>query len=59
MNKKKILLIHTGGTISMSEDTETGAVRPSENNPLNKQTKELYTLANIIVEEPFRHSITP
>ncbi|MDQ0271105.1 asparaginase [Cytobacillus purgationiresistens] len=53
MNKKKILLIHTGGTISMSEDTETGAVRPSENNPLNKQTKELYTLANIIVEEPF------
>ncbi|WP_078380153.1 asparaginase [Sutcliffiella halmapala] len=32
--KKKILLIHTGGTISMSEDEQTGAVTPGAKNPL-------------------------
>lgn len=53
MTKKRILLIHTGGTISMSEDTETGAVKPNEENPLKRQTKELYSLAELLVEEPF------
>jgi L-asparaginase len=50
---KKILIIHTGGTISMSEDVNTGAVRPGEYNPLTLNTKSLHNLANIIVEEPF------
>lgn len=30
---KKILILHTGGTISMSQDTD-GSVRPDEKNPL-------------------------
>ncbi len=34
MKKKKIMIIHTGGTISMSEDEQTGAVSPGERNPL-------------------------
>ncbi|ASV69169.1 MULTISPECIES: asparaginase [Cytobacillus] len=54
MDKKKILLIHTGGTISMSEDVETGAVLTNEENPLTRQTKELNELAHLIVEEPFQ-----
>ncbi|KAB2338344.1 asparaginase [Cytobacillus depressus] len=53
MQKKKILVVHTGGTISMSEDASTGAVKPSENNPMTEKTKELYSLADIIIEEPF------
>lgn len=53
MTKKKILVIHTGGTISMSEDAMTGAVKPTENNPLTDKTNELLSLAEIIVEEPF------
>ncbi|WP_223703492.1 asparaginase [Sutcliffiella deserti] len=32
--KKKILLLHTGGTISMSEDEQTGEVSPGDKNPL-------------------------
>ncbi|MEH7345338.1 asparaginase [Bacillus sp. JJ1532] len=53
MQKEKILVIHTGGTISMSEDASTGAVKPSESNPITEKTKELLTLADIIIEEPF------
>jgi L-asparaginase len=51
--QKKILIIHTGGTISMSEDATTGAVKPGEHNPLTDSTNVLNNLANIIVEEPF------
>lgn len=51
--KKNILVIHTGGTISMYEDGETGAVKPGEENPLSAQTKGLSNLANLIVKEPF------
>jgi L-asparaginase len=50
--KKNILLIHTGGTISMSEDT-SGSVKPGTNNPLKEGTGFLSTHANIVVEEPF------
>jgi len=53
MKKKKVLVIHTGGTISMSEDSTTGAVSPTEHNPLIDKTTELQTLADIIVEEPY------
>ncbi|PAE22309.1 L-asparaginase [Bacillus sp. 7504-2] len=51
--KKKILVIHTGGTISMSEDEQTGAVKPNESNPLTKKTEELVAFAHLIIEEPF------
>jgi L-asparaginase len=50
--KKNILLIHTGGTISMSEDT-SGSVKPGTNNPLTEGTDLLSSLANLVVEEPF------
>ncbi|MBP2240704.1 L-asparaginase [Cytobacillus eiseniae] len=50
---KKILVIHTGGTISMSEDAATGTVKPTEVNPLTEKTNELLSLADIIIEEPF------
>ena len=32
---KRILILHTGGTISMSADQTTGAIRPSSENPLH------------------------
>ncbi|RKL67616.1 L-asparaginase [Salipaludibacillus neizhouensis] len=32
---KKILILHTGGTIAMSEDVQTGEVKPNSNNPLH------------------------
>ncbi|SER45112.1 asparaginase [Salipaludibacillus aurantiacus] len=32
---KKILIIHTGGTIAMSEDKKTGEVKPNTENPLH------------------------
>jgi L-asparaginase len=51
--QKKIVLIHTGGTISMSED-ETGAVKPLQHNPLSNQLKELKSLGEFLVEEPFQ-----
>lgn len=52
--KKKILLIHTGGTISMSEDLETGSVKPGEKNPLIEKTSALSELADLLTEEPFK-----
>lgn len=51
--KEKILVIHTGGTISMSEDRDTGGVKPSESNPIKESTNELLQLADLIIEEPF------
>lgn len=38
---KNILLIHTGGTISMKEDERTGEVKPGDKNPLVFQTNEI------------------
>ncbi|WP_404458034.1 asparaginase [Sutcliffiella horikoshii] len=46
--KKKIMIIHTGGTISMSEDEQTGAVTPGERNPLT--TIPLVVDSNIHIE---------
>ncbi|MGE8204354.1 asparaginase [Heyndrickxia sp. NPDC080065] len=51
--KKNILVIHTGGTISMVEDSSTGAVKPGNENPLSTQTMRLSKLANLIIKEPF------
>ncbi|MCU9613729.1 asparaginase [Caldibacillus lycopersici] len=50
---KKILVLHTGGTISMAEDAKSGAVLPSEQNPLIEKTKEINHLADLIIEAPF------
>jgi L-asparaginase len=51
--KKNILLIHTGGTISMNMNNETGAVVPNEQNPLKKEKDTLSKYANIIEMEAF------
>lgn len=51
--KKKILVIHTGGTISMSEDEATGAVKPNHANPMTEKTKDLVDFAELLIEEPF------
>lgn len=41
MQKPKVLLIYTGGTIGMIEDTETGSLRPFDFNHLFNQVPEL------------------
>ncbi|WP_348775087.1 asparaginase [Psychrobacillus sp. NEAU-3TGS] len=50
---KSILLIHTGGTISMQVHADTGAVVPAENNPLILEGEKLKHFANIIEIEAF------
>lgn len=50
---KDILVIHTGGTISMMEDEQTGAVTPGKENPLSVQTSIVSNLANLTVLEAF------
>lgn len=59
--KKNILLIHTGGTISMKMN-ETGAVLPNEKNPLIGVSDQLAKYANIVEIEAFNYPsphITP
>lgn len=51
--KKNILLIHTGGTISMNMNSETGAVLPNVQNPLKNEKDTLAKYANIIEVEAF------
>lgn len=55
---KKILILHTGGTISMSEDQLTGRVAPSEQNPLIKSTT-LLSIPAIIEQETFLNLPSP
>lgn len=50
--KKNILVIHTGGTISMFED-QSGAVKPSEHNPMSVASNQLQQDANLLIDEPF------
>ncbi len=50
--QKNILLIHTGGTISMKEDHKTGEVKPGSKNPLMDYIKELPDI-NLITKELF------
>jgi L-asparaginase len=50
---KKILIIHTGGTISMREDEETGAVRPEDTHPFHDVAPPLASLGDIHIEELF------
>ncbi len=52
--KKKILVIHTGGTISMIEDADTGVVIESAQNPLKLKVLKDIDEFDYIVEEPFQ-----
>ncbi|MFC7391542.1 asparaginase [Scopulibacillus cellulosilyticus] len=45
--RKRILIIHTGGTIAMAEDLETGAVKPSKDHPLKNMMDTLNQWADI------------
>ncbi len=52
--KKKILLIHTGGTIGMIKDMKSGVLKPDLfYESLVKVIPELYDIADIEVEIPF------
>ena len=51
--KKNILLIHTGGTISMELNTETGGVILSAANPLAMEIGKIQQFANISEIEAF------
>lgn len=51
--KKNILLVHTGGTISMRLDDKTGAVLPNAQNPIMQVKEQLTQYANIIEIEAF------
>ncbi|EKE32585.1 L-asparaginase [Salimicrobium jeotgali] len=50
---KNILIIHTGGTISMEENTSTGEVNTTSEHPLSEATKHLKHIANITDEAAF------
>lgn len=49
---KKILVIHTGGTISMQEDTSSGEVKPGDTHPLADQYLPIENVS-IAVKELF------
>lgn len=52
--KKKILLIHTGGTIGMTRDSQSGVLRPDKfYASLLKVIPEISAIADIQVEIPF------
>ena len=51
--KKNILLIHTGGTISMELNTETGGVILSAANPLAMEIDKIQQFAKITEIEAF------
>ncbi|MCM3730520.1 asparaginase [Fictibacillus nanhaiensis] len=47
---KKILLIHTGGTIAMEENKNTGGVNTKETHPLEATISEMSDIAEIVVK---------
>ena len=51
---KKILILHTGGTISMSADQTTGAVRPSSENSLHNYRHLFDDLVELQSEDIFQ-----
>jgi L-asparaginase len=52
--KKKILLIHSGGTIGMTRDSRSGVLRPDMfHDSLLKVIPEISTIADMEVEIPF------
>ncbi|GGE56047.1 asparaginase [Priestia taiwanensis] len=50
---KRIAVFHTGGTIAMEEDKNTGAVKPKKQNPLLQFTPELSDV-ELVVEDVFQ-----
>ncbi|MCD5323017.1 MULTISPECIES: asparaginase [Pontibacillus] len=50
---KKIVVLHTGGTISMKEDKDTGTVAPEQDHPLYDMLPSLATSAEIEDEVVF------
>ena len=50
---KKILVLHTGGTISMLEDEKSGTVTTSNKNPLLDLEGDFSQQVKLIVEAPF------
>ncbi|RSL33848.1 asparaginase [Salibacterium salarium] len=50
---KKILILHTGGTISMQENKETGGVTTSDQNPLHQWDGIASKNVDIISEDAF------
>ncbi|QTU83281.1 asparaginase [Carnobacteriaceae bacterium zg-C25] len=51
---KKLLLLHTGGTISMQENETTGHVTPTQQNPLITLSKQFGHLATLEQESIFQ-----
>lgn len=51
--KKSILLVHTGGTISMQMNAETGGVMLSDANPLAMESGKIQQFAHITEVEAF------
>ena len=49
---KKILILHTGGTISMSED-ENGKIKPNSQNPLADLSLNVSDDVQLVTEEIF------
>ncbi|MEK4178679.1 asparaginase [Aeribacillus sp. FSL K6-1121] len=47
---KKVLILHTGGTISMLEDEQSGAVRPGGSNPLTNFSLNVNNVQTIVKE---------
>lgn len=50
---KKLLILHTGGTISMRENQQTGRVSPTDSNPLTEAIFNLSEQSHIIQESLF------
>ena len=55
---KKILILNTGGTISMSEDQKTGKVAPTETNPIGVGGNIFSYIADLYVEDLY-HLASP
>lgn len=59
---KRILILHTGGTISMNTDHTTGAIKPSSEHPLHAYShifkKDVHLSEEDILHKPSPH-ITP
>ena len=53
MTRKRIAIINTGGTISMSEDRATGKVSPSSHNPLTQDSTLFGEYADLTVHDLF------
>ncbi len=55
---KKILILNTGGTISMSEDQTTGKVSPTDSNPIAAGGNIFSYLGDLVVEDLY-HLASP